>query len=56
MLKMEHNIEVSLMMMEDAACSYREVEILLLPIIFNGHFHLFVFNKEKKEFQHYSSL
>lgn len=56
MSKSQHTIGVSLTLMEEAACSYHEVELVLLPIIFNSHFHVVTLNKEIKVYFHYSSF
>lgn len=54
MSKSEHIAEVFLTFMEEATLNNHEMELLLLPIIFNTHFHLVVLDKEKKEYIYYS--
>lgn len=45
MLKIEHNAKAFRMMIEDGTRSHHDVEILLIPTIFNGHFHLVVLRR-----------
>uniref|UniRef100_UPI0035D125DC hypothetical protein n=1 Tax=Bartonella sp. CL9QHWL TaxID=3243542 RepID=UPI0035D125DC len=56
MSKSNDTSEKALGMVEDAARSIHEVEIVLMPIILNGHFHLLVLDNRKHEYTHYSSL
>ena len=53
--KQEHTSECALTMTEQAACHLHDVDVVLLPIILNGHFHLLVLDNQKNEYQHYSS-
>lgn len=42
-------------MIEEAAHNLHNADIVLLPIILIGHFHLVVLDKDKQEYWYYSS-
>lgn len=44
----------ALTLAQHVVCNFIEAELILLPIILNGHFHLIVLDK-RKEYIHYSS-
>lgn len=48
MLKVEHTAKISLTMIADVVWEFVELDLILLPIILNGHFHLLVLDKRKK--------
>ncbi|XP_039118906.1 SH3 domain-containing protein C23A1.17-like [Dioscorea cayenensis subsp. rotundata] len=51
----EHTGEESLLMMADVIRQFANVDVILMPIILHGQFHLLVLDKVKKEYIHYSS-
>lgn len=55
MSKAEYIAEDALILVQDVVHMFTNVEFILLPIILNGHFHLVVLDKGKKEYVHYSS-
>ncbi|WP_375669393.1 hypothetical protein, partial [Bartonella sp. MR168JLCBS] len=54
--KSDDTAEEALGMVGVAAQTVHDVEIVLMPIILNGHFHLLVLDNRKHEYTHYSSL
>lgn len=48
MLNVEHTAKISLTMIADIVWEFVELDLILLPIILNGHFHLLVLDKRKK--------
>ena len=55
MSKQEDTSESALIMIGNAAQSLHDVDIVILPIIMNGHFHLVVLDNNKQEYRHYTS-
>ncbi|XP_039135799.1 uncharacterized protein LOC120273234 [Dioscorea cayenensis subsp. rotundata] len=55
MSKQEDASETALTMMGDAARNLYDVDIVILPIIINAHFHLVVLNNNKQEYMYYTS-
>lgn len=35
---------------------HKDAEIILMPIIFNGHYHLLMLDLENEKYKHYPSL
>lgn len=52
--KQEHTAEKALAMMEEGTRRLHNVDIIILPIILNGHFHLIVLDNVTQEYQYYS--
>ena len=55
MSKQDHIAEVALTMMKDAMRNFLYEDIVLLPIILNGPFHLVIFDREKTMYFDYLS-
>ena len=43
-------------MVEDAIYDYDNIELILMPIVLNNHYHLFLLDKADQKYVHYSSL
>ncbi|WP_375645357.1 hypothetical protein, partial [Bartonella sp. CL5QHWL] len=52
--KQNETAEDVLRMVGDAARNIHEVDIVIMPIILNGHFHVVVLDNIKQEYKHYS--
>ncbi|WP_375669596.1 hypothetical protein, partial [Bartonella sp. MR168JLCBS] len=47
--------ESTIAMVRYVARHLKEVDIVILPIVMHGHFHVVVLDNEKEEYRHYSS-